>query len=113
MAIINAKVDDKLVKEFRHVIYERHGLKKGDFKNALEEAMLDYIQKYSTRGASINRLAATAKTISPSKRQQDNLASLYSELRKLGADVDEIKRLSPTLSQVKGLLEGLKRLQTA
>lgn len=47
MAVINAKVDDKLVKEFRHVIYERHGLKKGDFKNALEEAMFDYIQKYS------------------------------------------------------------------
>lgn len=47
MAIINAKIDDNLVKEFRHVIYEKHGLKKGDFKNALEEAMVDYIQKYS------------------------------------------------------------------
>ncbi len=47
MAIINAKIDDKLVKEFRHVIYSRHGLKKGDFKNALEEAMLDYIRKYA------------------------------------------------------------------
>jgi hypothetical protein len=47
VAIINAKIDDKLVKEFRHVIYSRHGLKKGDFKNALEEAMLDYIRKYS------------------------------------------------------------------
>jgi len=47
VAIINAKIDDKLVKEFRHVIYSRHGLKKGDFKNALEEAMLDYIRKYA------------------------------------------------------------------
>ncbi len=47
LAIINAKIDDKLVKEFRHVIYNMHGLKKGDFKNALEEAMLDYIRKYS------------------------------------------------------------------
>ena len=47
MAIINAKIDDNLVKEFRHVIYNRHGLKKGDFKNALEEAMLDYIRKYA------------------------------------------------------------------
>ena len=47
LAIINAKVDDNLVKEFRHVIYERHGLKKGDFKNALEEAIVDYIRKYS------------------------------------------------------------------
>ncbi len=52
MAVINAKVDDSLVKEFRHVIYERHGLKKGDFKNALEEAMLDYIRKYSAEKAS-------------------------------------------------------------
>lgn len=51
MAIINAKVDDNLVKEFRHVIYERHGLKKGDFKNALQEAMLDYIRKYSAEKA--------------------------------------------------------------
>ena len=47
MAIINAKIDDNLVKEFRHVIYNKHGLKKGDFKNALEEAMLDYIRKYA------------------------------------------------------------------
>jgi hypothetical protein len=47
LAVINAKVDDKQVKEFRHVIYERHGLKKGDFKNALEEAMIDYIQQYN------------------------------------------------------------------
>jgi hypothetical protein len=51
VAIINAKVDDNLVKEFRHVIYERHGLKKGDFKNALEEAMLDYIRKYAAEKA--------------------------------------------------------------
>jgi hypothetical protein len=51
MAIINAKIDDQLVKEFRHVIYSRHGLKKGDFKNALEEAMLDYIRKYSEQRA--------------------------------------------------------------
>jgi len=47
LAIINAKIDDKLVRDFRHIIYERHGLRKGDFKNALEEAMLDYIHKYS------------------------------------------------------------------
>jgi hypothetical protein len=47
LAIINAKIDDDLVKEFRQVIYERHGLRKGDLKNALQEAMLDYIRKYS------------------------------------------------------------------
>jgi hypothetical protein len=51
LAIINAKVDDNLVKEFRHVIYKRHGLKKGDFKNALEEAMFDYVRKYSAEKA--------------------------------------------------------------
>ncbi len=51
MAIINAKVDDNLVREFRHVIYEKHGLKKGDFKHALEEAMLDYIRKYAAEKA--------------------------------------------------------------
>lgn len=67
MAIINAKVDDKLVKEFRHVIYERHGLKKGDFKNALEEAMLDYISKYAEEGSDLNKLAEIAKTITDDK----------------------------------------------
>lgn len=51
MAIINAKVDDNLVKEFRHVIYEKYGLKKGDFKRALEEAMLDYIRKHAAEKA--------------------------------------------------------------
>jgi hypothetical protein len=55
LAIINAKIDDDLVKEFRHVIYERHGLKKGDFKNALEEAMLDYIRKYSDEKAAASQ----------------------------------------------------------
>jgi hypothetical protein len=54
LAIINAKIDDKLVKEFRHVIYNRHGLKKGDFKNALEEAMLDYIRKYAAGEMSVS-----------------------------------------------------------
>ena len=62
MAIINAKIDDKLVKEFRHVIYSRHGLKKGDFKNALEEAMLDYIRKYSEQAlAASEQLAVIAE----------------------------------------------------
>lgn len=70
MTIINAKVDDKLVKQFRHVIYEKHGLKKGDFKNALEEAMLDYIRKYSEQGSDVDKLAETAKTINDSEESQ-------------------------------------------
>jgi len=44
---INAKIDNDLLKEFRHVIYEKYGLKKGDFKQALEAAMADYVIKYS------------------------------------------------------------------
>jgi hypothetical protein len=71
MTIINAKVDDKLVKQFRHVIYERHGLKKGDFKNALEEAMLDYISKYSEAGSDVEKLAETAKTISDQEEEPE------------------------------------------
>jgi len=47
MVQINAKVNDEIVKKFRHIIYEKDGLKKGDFKKALEEAMVDYIGKYS------------------------------------------------------------------
>lgn len=59
MTIINAKVDDNLVKEFRHVIYEKYGLKKGDFKNALEEAMLDYIRKHAAEKGSGQKESTT------------------------------------------------------
>ncbi len=47
MTQINAKIDEEILKEFRDVIYTRLGLKKGDFKKSLEEAMLDYIIRYS------------------------------------------------------------------
>ena len=47
MVQINAKINDTLLKEFRHIIYEKYGLKKGDFKQALEAAMADYVIKYS------------------------------------------------------------------
>ena len=48
--MINAEVDDKLVKEFCHVIYEAR----------LEEAMLDYIQRYSQGEAPESRKEAIA-----------------------------------------------------
>jgi len=44
---INATVDDKILHEFRDVIYRRKGLRKGDFQKSLEEAMLEYVIKYS------------------------------------------------------------------
>ncbi len=47
MSQINAKIDDDLLKEFRQIIYEKYGLKRGDFKQALEAAMADYVIKYS------------------------------------------------------------------
>jgi hypothetical protein len=46
--LINARIDDKLLKEFRHVVYVKYGLKKGDLTKALEEAVRDYVQKHST-----------------------------------------------------------------
>lgn len=47
MTQINAKIDEQLLKEFRGIIYIRKGLRKGDFKESLEEAMGEYILKYS------------------------------------------------------------------
>lgn len=44
---INATVDDKILHEFRDVIYRKKGLRKGDFQKSLEEAMLEYVIKYS------------------------------------------------------------------
>lgn len=47
MTQINAKIDNDIMTEFRDVIYVRLGLRKGDFKKSLEDAMLDYIIKYA------------------------------------------------------------------
>ena len=105
MTVINANVNDSLIKKFRHVIYSNHGLKKGDFKNALEEAMLDYVRKYSQEGSDIGRLAETAQTIG-----DEGIEALYAELAKLHVNVSQVKNLNPTEEQVRSLLEGLKKL---
>jgi len=47
MQHINTIVDDKILREFRDVIYKRKGLRRGDFQQSLEEAMLEYVLKYS------------------------------------------------------------------
>ncbi len=47
MVQITANLDDRLLKEFRDVIYNKSGLRKGDFKKSLEEAIKEYITKYS------------------------------------------------------------------
>ncbi len=49
MAQITANLDDRLLKEFRYVIYNKSGLRKGDFKISLEEAITEYITKYSNK----------------------------------------------------------------
>jgi len=60
MPQINAKIDDVVLKEFRDVIYNKRGLKKGDFTITLEEAMLDYIVKY-TKSPDAKKFAKRAK----------------------------------------------------
>ena len=47
MTQINAKIDDRILKEFRDVIFTRTGLKKGDFKNTLEDAIIEYVKKHN------------------------------------------------------------------
>lgn len=49
MSLINARIDDKLLKDFRHVVYVKYGLRKGDLTKALEEAIKDYVQKNSEK----------------------------------------------------------------
>ena len=51
MAQITANLDDRLLKEFRDVIYNKSGLRKGDFKRSLEEAIKEYITKYSNKNS--------------------------------------------------------------
>jgi hypothetical protein len=47
MKTINTKIDEQIFQEFRDVVYKRTGLKRGEFTKSVEEAMLDYILKYS------------------------------------------------------------------
>ena len=46
MSQISANIDGKILDEFRKIIFYKYGLKKGDFKRALEESIADYIQKH-------------------------------------------------------------------
>ena len=45
MTQISSSVNNEVLIDFRKVIFYKYGLKKGDFKKALEEALLDYIKK--------------------------------------------------------------------
>ena len=51
---IAVDVDKEVLAKFRETIYHKTGLKKGDFKAAIEHAMLDYILKYSKSKDSID-----------------------------------------------------------
>ena len=45
MAYINLSIDDDLDKQFRDEVNRRLGMKKGNLKAAIEEAMRDWISK--------------------------------------------------------------------
>ena len=54
MGQINTQIDAQILKNFRAVIFTRYGLRRGDFKKALEEAMNDYVKKYGNSTDSSN-----------------------------------------------------------
>jgi hypothetical protein len=45
MAHINLVIDDELDKQFRNEVNRRLGMKKGNIKIAIEEAMREWIEK--------------------------------------------------------------------
>jgi hypothetical protein len=45
MAYINLSIDDELDKQFRNEVAKRLGMKKGNIKIAIEEAMRDWVGK--------------------------------------------------------------------
>lgn len=47
MGQISANIDKEILEDFRRIIYFKYGLKKGDFKKAIQEAMKDYIEKHA------------------------------------------------------------------
>jgi len=44
---IAVEIDKEILARFRETIYHKTGLKKGDFKTAIEHVMLDHILKHS------------------------------------------------------------------
>ena len=48
MAYINLSIDDELDKQFRNEVNRRLGMKKGNIKAAMEEAMKMWIEKGAT-----------------------------------------------------------------
>jgi len=46
MGKMNIVLDDELEKEFRKVVFERKGMKKGNISEALEEAIKQWIEYY-------------------------------------------------------------------
>lgn len=44
---ISVNIDKEILARFRETVYHKTGLKKGDFRTAIEVTMLDYIKKYS------------------------------------------------------------------
>lgn len=47
MASLNLVIDDKLDEEFRKKVVKRYGMKRGNIKKAVEEALQDWIKKKS------------------------------------------------------------------
>jgi len=45
MAKINLVLSDKLEKEFREEVFKRYGMKKGNIRKAVEEALKKWIQE--------------------------------------------------------------------
>lgn len=45
MASINLSIDDELDKQFRDEVNKRMGMKKGNIKKAIEEAMREWIDR--------------------------------------------------------------------
>lgn len=65
---ITVNLDDKLLDIFRETIYYRTGLRRGDFKTAIEDAMLDYILKHTNSDSSSRQFA---KNIKKEKKNQN------------------------------------------
>jgi len=49
MTKINAYIDLIIYKKFRDMVFSNTDLKRGSMKTSLEEAMLDYVTKYSKK----------------------------------------------------------------
>ena len=61
MGVLSLRIDDELEQRFRTVIFERRGMRRGNLRASLEEAILDWVENRQILAANIALLKQLRK----------------------------------------------------